>query len=579
MSSLTEQPPELGEAAAEDPVGARLTLGQALTLGALHGPAELLPISSSGHVSLIPWLLGWEYDSLDSELRKAFEVALHAGTAAALLITLRSEVDEAVRGMDARIATLVTLSFVPPAIVGYALERPIERRLGTPPTVAIGLICGSLVMAWADRSPQDRSSHEAGAADALWLGVAQACALIPGVSRNGATLAAARLQAFHARGRQPALAPRRPAGDRRRDTAQGHPSGTSRAATQGTASVRRRRGGLVRVDARFDVADPPGRARPLAAAVCRLPDRPRERCSGALATAAAVRRIYDNGFVTDAYAAAGVDTHEADRGVAALVEVLRAIEPGRSSLAVPLPGHYASVIQVAPGLGIALATDSVGSKVIVAEQAQRFDTIGIDCVAMNVNDLICVGAEPLALLDYLAVEHADPELLREIAVGLRIGAEAAGVEIPGGEVCQLPEVIRGHPSPYGFDLVGSAFGTVALDRIVDGSALRRRRRADRPAGVGRSLQRADARPAGAAERWKPGARRGARGAGWRDGRRRPARADRDLRPRGARAARKRAAGPRPRPHHRRRAAEPAPARRRGRLSRSTRRCRSRPCSR
>ena len=173
--------------------------------------------------------------------------------------------------------------------------------------------------------------------------------------------------------------------------------------------------------------------------------------------------------MTDAYAAAGVDTHEADRGVAALVDVLRAIEPGRSSLAVPLPGHYASVIKVAPGLGIALATDSVGSKVIVAEQAQRFATIGIDCVAMNVNDLICVGAEPLALLDYLAVEHADPELLHEIAVGLRIGAEAAGVEIPGGEVCQLPEVIRGHPSPYGFDLVGSAFGTVALDRIVDGS--------------------------------------------------------------------------------------------------------------
>jgi phosphoribosylformylglycinamidine cyclo-ligase len=180
--------------------------------------------------------------------------------------------------------------------------------------------------------------------------------------------------------------------------------------------------------------------------------------------------MLDNGDVSDAYAAAGVDTLQADRGVSALVEVLRAIEPGRPSLAVPLPGHYASVIRVAPGLGIALATDSVGSKVIVAESARRFDTIGIDCVAMNVNDLICVGAQPLALLDYLAVEQADPVLLREIAVGLRIGAEAAGIEIPGGEVCQLPEVIRGHPSPYGFDLVGTAFGTVALDAIIDGSA-------------------------------------------------------------------------------------------------------------
>jgi len=176
--------------------------------------------------------------------------------------------------------------------------------------------------------------------------------------------------------------------------------------------------------------------------------------------------------VSDAYAAAGVDTSQADRGVAELVEVLSGIDPGRSPLSIPLPGHYASVLRVAPGLGIALATDSVGSKVIVAEQAARFDTIGIDCVAMNVNDLICVGAEPLALLDYIAVERAEPELLRQLAIGLRAGAELAGVEIPGGEVCQIPELIRGHPSPHGFDLVGSAFGTIALDRIVDGRACR-----------------------------------------------------------------------------------------------------------
>jgi phosphoribosylformylglycinamidine cyclo-ligase len=180
----------------------------------------------------------------------------------------------------------------------------------------------------------------------------------------------------------------------------------------------------------------------------------------------------DNGGVSGAYAAAGVDTAQADQGVEALVEILRGIDPGRSPLAVPLPGHYASVLKVAPGLGIALATDSVGSKVIVAEQTGRFDTIGIDCVAMNVNDLICVGATPLALLDYIAVEHADAEQLRQLALGLRAGAEQAGVEIPGGELCQLPEVIRGHPSPFGFDLVGSAFGTVALDAIVDGSDCR-----------------------------------------------------------------------------------------------------------
>jgi phosphoribosylformylglycinamidine cyclo-ligase len=182
--------------------------------------------------------------------------------------------------------------------------------------------------------------------------------------------------------------------------------------------------------------------------------------------------IADNAPVSEAYAASGVDTRQADRGVAALVEVLRGIEPGRSSRVVALPGHYASIIRLTPDLGIALATDSVGSKAIVAEQLARFDTIGIDCVAMNVNDLICVGAEPLALLDYIAVEHVDPDVLAQIATGLLVGAEAAGVEIPGGEVCQLPEVIRGHPSPLGFDLVGSAFGTVSLNQIVDGSRCR-----------------------------------------------------------------------------------------------------------
>jgi undecaprenyl-diphosphatase len=196
MSCQTEARPTAGETPTEDPAQETLALGQALLLGALHGPAELLPISSSGHVTVIPWLLGWDYDRLDSELRKAFEVALHAGTAAALLITLRREVDEAVHGLDRRIAELIALSFIPPAIVGYLLERPIERRLGTPPTIAVGLVCGSLAMALADRSPQVRVSTDAGAADALWLGIAQACALIPGVSRNGATLAAARWRHF-----------------------------------------------------------------------------------------------------------------------------------------------------------------------------------------------------------------------------------------------------------------------------------------------------------------------------------------------------------------------------------------------
>ena len=174
-----------------------LRLGEALALGALHGPAELLPVSSSGHVTLVPWLLRWRYPSLDGELRKAFEVALHAGTAAALLIALRAEVGEATRGFNRRRFVLVAGSFVPPAIVGYTLERPIERRLGTPGTIAVGLLVGAAAMAAADRhGPGGRSRDDADWRDALALGAAQACALMPGVSRNGATLAAARARGF-----------------------------------------------------------------------------------------------------------------------------------------------------------------------------------------------------------------------------------------------------------------------------------------------------------------------------------------------------------------------------------------------
>jgi undecaprenyl-diphosphatase len=175
---------------------ARLPIGEALALGALHGPAELLPISSSGHVALVPWLLSMHYVELDDELRKSFEIVVHAGTAAALLITLRDEVSGAVRDLNGRRLALIALSFIPPAIVGYGLERQIERRLGTPGTIAAGLLAGSVVMAWADRAPQERHHEQAGARDALWLGVAQASALVPGVSRNGATLAAARLRRF-----------------------------------------------------------------------------------------------------------------------------------------------------------------------------------------------------------------------------------------------------------------------------------------------------------------------------------------------------------------------------------------------
>ncbi|MBV9212255.1 MAG: phosphoribosylformylglycinamidine cyclo-ligase [Actinobacteria bacterium] len=172
-----------------------------------------------------------------------------------------------------------------------------------------------------------------------------------------------------------------------------------------------------------------------------------------------------------AYARAGVDTARAERAVAGLVDVLRRIDLGRPSRAVLGSGHYANVMRIDDRLGVALSTDGVGSKVILAEQLGRFDTVGVDCIAMNVNDVVCVGAEPIAVLDYVAVEDADPDMLRQIAEGLREGAEQAGVEIPGGELAQLPELIRGHPSPYGFDLVGACAGVVALDSIVTGAGI------------------------------------------------------------------------------------------------------------
>jgi undecaprenyl-diphosphatase len=174
----------------------QLSFGQAFALGALHGPAELLPISSSGHLALVPWLFSSRYSELDPELRKSFEVALHAGTAAALLLGLRAEVSEAVDSLDGRGGLLLAVSSIPPAIVGYTLERFIEQQLGTPTTTAAGLLAGSLAIVYSDRSPQLREYDQIGVLDALLLGFAQAVALIPGVSRNGATLAAARARRF-----------------------------------------------------------------------------------------------------------------------------------------------------------------------------------------------------------------------------------------------------------------------------------------------------------------------------------------------------------------------------------------------
>src|SRR5262245_17813798 len=172
-----------------------------------------------------------------------------------------------------------------------------------------------------------------------------------------------------------------------------------------------------------------------------------------------------------AYARAGVDQSQSRAAVSARVAVLRGIDTGRESRAALESGHYANVLRIGENLGLALSCDGVGTKLIVAEQLGRLDTVGIDCVAMNVNDVVCVGADPIALLDYIAVEEAEPLALERIAIGLRRGAEQAGVEIPGGELAVMPELIRGHPSPHGFDLLGFCVGLVPLDETVTGSRI------------------------------------------------------------------------------------------------------------
>ena len=167
----------------------------------------------------------------------------------------------------------------------------------------------------------------------------------------------------------------------------------------------------------------------------------------------------------DAYGAAGVSQRDADRAVEALVRHLQLIDTGKPSRIVDLPGHYASVLRLGDEIGIAIGTDGVGTKMIVAERLGRFDTIGIDCVAMNVNDLICVGAEPVAMVDFILCERADPEVCGEIGVGLRRGAELAGIEIPGGEIAQVGEIVNG------WELGGTAIGTVSLDALVTGESI------------------------------------------------------------------------------------------------------------
>jgi undecaprenyl-diphosphatase len=173
-----------------------LPTAHAIALGAVQGPAELLPVSSSGHLVLLPAMFGWRYQELDPEIRKSFEVALHAGGAAALLIGLRKEVADYLRSFRRHNLASLTLSFAPAAVVALRFERAIERRLSQPRPVAVALLAGSAAMAIADGRPEQRTREHATLTDAVVIGAAQAFALAPGISRNGATLTAARWRRF-----------------------------------------------------------------------------------------------------------------------------------------------------------------------------------------------------------------------------------------------------------------------------------------------------------------------------------------------------------------------------------------------
>jgi phosphoribosylformylglycinamidine cyclo-ligase len=168
---------------------------------------------------------------------------------------------------------------------------------------------------------------------------------------------------------------------------------------------------------------------------------------------------------TETYQQAGVDTAEADAGLDNIIARVQRTWPRAGLGRVVLPiGYFANVIDLG-GIGLALCTDGVGSKTIIADLMGKYDTIGIDCVAMNVNDMICVGATPLSLVDYIAVQRTDAAMLDAIGAGLCAGAEMAGVSISGGETAQLKDVVTG------FDLVGMAVGRVDLDKVIDGGTV------------------------------------------------------------------------------------------------------------
>ncbi len=175
------------------------------------------------------------------------------------------------------------------------------------------------------------------------------------------------------------------------------------------------------------------------------------------------------------YAKSGVDLDQVSKARREILNLLASTfktRAGRIGTPLEIEGHYAGLIELGDNKLLALHVDGVGTKVLVAQMMEKYDTVGIDVVAMCVNDLICVGAEPLAMIDYLAVEKPDEEMSRQIAKGLAEGACASDVAIVGGETAVMPDVIKGESPGKGFDLAAMAIGIADQGRLITGSKMR-----------------------------------------------------------------------------------------------------------
>lgn len=162
------------------------------------------------------------------------------------------------------------------------------------------------------------------------------------------------------------------------------------------------------------------------------------------------------------YSKSGVNIDEKSAAIKALVKQVGYKRTGIGQ-SVKHPGLFASLLDF-NYFYITAATDGVGSKLLIAEALDKWDTVGIDCIAMNVNDTICVNATPVAFLDYVAIDHPKEEITEQIGIGLEKGAELSDMEIAGGEIAVLPEIING------VDLSGTCIGYVDKDRIITGDA-------------------------------------------------------------------------------------------------------------